>query len=449
MSKKPLSVFALVMINVIAVDSIKNLPMAATFGSSVLGAYLVLGLAFFLPVVMVTAELAVRYPASGGVYHWVKAGLGARAGFMSMWIMWIYNVIWYPTILSLASATFAYIFFPELAASSAYTVFMVLSLFWLATWINLKGMRASSLVSTLGAIFGTMIPMFVIIALGTWWLATGQSTGISFAPTDFLPLYDSFGEYVFFAAIIFSLMGIEMSSVHAEEVANPKKDYPKALLISSLLILLTISLASFALAVIIPPQELDIMTGAIQVFNRFGVITGLPIGGVFSIAMALGAVAAVVTWAIGPTKGLLAAARDGFAPKFLRKSNGDHTPTNILWVQAIIVSLLSVLYIVMPSVQSAYWFLSAMSAELAMVMYLLVFVSAFRLSDKLEIFPSWLYKLSLVLGSLTCLVVMLMGMIPPKNFLLDESASIYYVISMLTGMCLAVAPVLLVKRVDN
>ena len=57
-------------------------------------------------------------------------------------------------------------------------------------------------------------------------------------------------------------------------------------------------------------------------------------------------------------------------------------PTTILIAQAIIVTLLSLVFLFMPSVNSSYWILVALASLLYMVMYILLFVSALRLRHK-------------------------------------------------------------------
>src|SRR5690242_8046126 len=97
-SSKRLSVFALVMINVIAVDSLRNLTMGAEYGLALVFFYSLAALLFFIPTVLVTAELATGWPITGGSYVWVREAFGSRLGFLAIWLQWIYNVVWYPTI---------------------------------------------------------------------------------------------------------------------------------------------------------------------------------------------------------------------------------------------------------------------------------------------------------------------------------------------------------------
>ena len=69
------------MINVIAVDSIRTLPISAEYGFSAVFYYLLAGLIFFIPTALVSAELASAWPETGGVYVWVREAFGKKWGF--------------------------------------------------------------------------------------------------------------------------------------------------------------------------------------------------------------------------------------------------------------------------------------------------------------------------------------------------------------------------------
>ncbi len=73
----------------------------------------------------------------------------------------------------------------------------------------------------------------------------------------------------FLVVVFFSLMGIEMSAVHAEEVKNPERDYPRALYYSALIIVISAALSSTSIALIVPQQTLNIVSGLDQVFALF------------------------------------------------------------------------------------------------------------------------------------------------------------------------------------
>ena len=132
------------MINVIAVDSIRTLPFAASLGFSLLFYYLIAALLFFIPSAMVSAELGTGWPTRGGIYIWVREAFGGRWSFVVIWLNWIYNIVWYPTIMAIIAASIAYFINPELISNRAYMASTIIILFWLATYANFHGMRTVS-----------------------------------------------------------------------------------------------------------------------------------------------------------------------------------------------------------------------------------------------------------------------------------------------------------------
>lgn len=83
-SSKALGFFSLVMINVIAVDSLRSLPIGAAYGFSVVTYYLIAGILFFIPSALAAAELATQWPVTGGIYIWVREAFGRKAAFVTM-----------------------------------------------------------------------------------------------------------------------------------------------------------------------------------------------------------------------------------------------------------------------------------------------------------------------------------------------------------------------------
>ena len=89
--------------------------------------------------------------------------------------------------------------------------------------------------------------------------------------------------------------------------------------------------------------------------------------------------AGVVTWVAGPSSGLLTVATAGYLPRFWQKTNKHGMATHILLVQAILVTALSIMFVVLPSVQAAYQILSQLTVVLYLVMYLLMFAAGIYL----------------------------------------------------------------------
>ena len=423
-SKKELGFFQLVMINVIAVDSIRTLSFSAVYGFSLVFFYLLAAIAFFIPTALVSSELGTGWPSRGGIYVWVREAFGKKWSLFVIWLNWIYNVIWYPTIMALIAGTITYFFDPELANNKVYMCSAVLILFWAATGINCLGMKASSILSTLGALIGTILPMVLIAFLGIVWVVQEKPMQVQFTWDQFFPNGAQTSNLAFLTNVLFGLLGLEMAATHAAEMRNPKKDYPRSIFVSVIIILSTIILASLAIAVVVPNSELSLAVGVMQAFKIFVDSYHMPwLLPMIAGFIVLGGLSAVGAWVIGPTKGLMVASHDGSLPAFFSKTNKKGVPVRILVSQAIIVSLLSLLFILLPTVNSSYWVLSVMTAQLALIVYIIMFAAAIKLRhNKPHVARSFRVPgktkgiwVTCVTGALMCGVVVVFGFFPPAQ----------------------------------
>ncbi|MFM2323116.1 MAG: putative amino acid antiporter [Pseudomonadota bacterium] len=428
---KPLGVFSLAMMNVIAVDSLRSLPIAAQFGYALIFFYLLAACIFFIPTALVSAELATAWPNTGGAYIWIRTAFGARWGWFAIWLQWIYNVVWYPTILSFVIAAFAYLVDPQLAQHKIYLLSTLLITWWLVTGLSCLGLRVSNWLSSIGALLGTLIPMLFMIILAILWIKSSRPLAIHFTPHALFPDLTDFNNLAFLTTIIFGLMGLEMSAVHAGDVGNPQKDYPRALFWSTSLILLTLILGSLAISFIVPAKQLNILSGLtdayVVFFNSFHLPFFIPI--IISLII-IGSLCSISTWVIGPTRGLLIATFENQISGLdcLLKLNRFGAPVCLLLLQGVIVTLLSSLFILIPSVSEVYWLLSVMTAQLAVLFYIFLFLTALRLrykeagKDRVYRIPGGKWGIWLVtgLGLLACVATFVLGFFPPAVIAVDN-----------------------------
>lgn len=449
-----LNTFMLAMINVAAICSIKNWPVSAEYGFSSLFFLLAAALIFFIPVSLVAAELATGWPDRGGIFTWVKAAFGHRLGFLAIWFLWMTNIPWYPTILAFISSAVAFTFCPDLANNKFYALTTVLVLFWSATFLNLRGTKISGWISTLGAVLGTILPGALIIILGILFACQGGPLQFEMSWSTFFPDFSKLDNFVLLAGVLLSLAGIEMSAVHAREVKNPARDYPKAILLSAVLITILSSLGSLAIAAVIPQKEISLVSGGLDAFSHFFKVYGLHgLIPVMACLIAFGAFGQMSTWIAGPSKGLLSAAEDGDLPSFLSKMNAKEMPSSLLIFQAVIVSLMALVFLFMPSVSSSFWLLLVLTAQFYLLMYIMMFVSAIRLRySKPNVFRS--YKVPggdigmwciASLGILSCLFAFLISFIPPPQL---PTGNIFFYETFLTcGLGIGIlAPFLVSKK---
>lgn len=442
--KKHLTIFLLAMMNVAIILSLRGLPLMAREGvSSVF--YLLFSLIMFLiPTALISAELATGWPENGGVFRWVSEALGERLGFTAIWLQWLQNIFWYPVTLSFAAGALAYLFLsPELVENRAYNIAVILVIYWGATLVSLRGMKAASWFSSMGAIFGTILPALIIICLGVVWLLMGNQTFISIHD-PWLPDFKQFSNLSFLAGIILLFSGMEVNAVHSKEVLDPRRSYPKAIFLSVVIIFCIFFLGSMSIASVLPTNEISLTAGVMQAFSKFLKLYHLgwltPILGLF---ISFGAVGSVAAWIVGPSKGLLATAHEGLIPQILSHTNRANAPSHILIIQGTIVTVLSLLYLVMPTINSAFFLLSDLTVIIYLTMYLLLFSSFLILRYKEPnqpraykvpggLFGAWLVTIIGIVGALFAIFI---GFFPPTQ--LKQIDPNFYVGFLVVGIVLA------------
>lgn len=413
MSRK-LSVFSLTLITVCSVDSIRNLPAAAIAGSQ-LFLYFSLALIFFLlPCAIISCWFSNQ--SQQGVFGWVKKGLGKHYAFMAIWFQCVQNVLIYPTLLSFIAGTLLYSISPDLAKNQYLLVLTILIQIWGLTWINLKGIHFSSRFNTLCSITGLLIPFIIIMSMGFYWWLTQT-------PDDqqILPQASAYS-WTSLTAIILSFCGIELAAVHAQE--SKPDAFPKAVFISVFIIFLTMLFGSLILAMIIPAEQLSFISSIPQLIQLF--FTKMNCGQLSFIInglIAIGCIGAANNWLIAPIKGLGFAAGEGFLNPGLTTLNKNNAPARLLILQATCVTLISTLFLIIPSINASYWIMLNAATQINLLMYLLLFISAIKLVKAERIKTRIKILFSAGLGLFGICVALLVSLAPPPSIQFDSQFS--------------------------
>ena len=385
-----LGVITLAIMNITAVVSLRGLPAEATFGLSSAFWYLLAAIVFLVPVSLVAAELAAMFKdKQGGVFRWVGEAFNTKLGFLAIWLQWIESTIWYPTVLTFGAVSLAYIGMNHghdqmMASEKFYTLAVVYIIYWGATLISLKGLGWVGKISKIGGIVGTIVPVALLVILAVIYLSTGGHSNLDFSGS-FIPEFKGMGSLVLASSIFLFYGGMEMGGVHATEMENPSKDYPKAIMIGAIVTVLIFILGTFALAIIIPSDKINLTQSLLIGFDGYlSYIHASWLSPIIAVALAFGVFAGVLTWVSGPSKGVLTVGKAGYLPPFFQKTNKNGVQRNILLVQGTVVSILGLLFVVMPSVQSFYQILSQLTILLYLIMYMLMFVAAIVLRYKMK-----------------------------------------------------------------
>ena len=437
-----LSVTTLAIMNITAVVSLRGLPSEAIYGLSSAFYYLFAAVVFLIPTAMVAAELAAMFSdKQGGVFRWVGEAFGPRTGFLAIWLQWIESTIWYPTVLTFGAVSLAYIGIDSsadavLASNKIFTLVTVLAIYWIATFIAMKGIGWVGKISKWGGLVGTIIPAGLLILLGIIYLASGGVNHMDMTQ-GFFPDLTSLDNIVLASSIFLFYAGMEMMGVHVMDVDNPSKNYPKAIIIGSMATVCIFILGTFALGVIIPAKDINLTQSLLIGFDNFFRYLHISWAGpIIAVALMFGVFASVLTWVAGPSKGIFTVGKAGYLPPFFQKSNKNGVQSNILLLQGGIVTLLSLLFVVMPSVQSFYQILSQLTILLYLIMYMLMFAAAIVLRYKMKDAPRpfrlgkgnmlmWIMGAMGFIGSLAAFVL---SFIPPGQINIGNKVVWYSVL---------------------
>lgn len=373
-----MGVTTLILVTAALFLTLRNMPMMAETGLQMIFFNALTVFAYIIPIALVAAELATGWPHNG-VYHWVRAALGDSVGWLAAWLQWIQSIFGMTSILGYIAASLAYVLAPQLSSNKFFIVGIILTVYWTATLVNLKGTKLSGRISSVCVVAGVLLPSLVLIGLAGIYLFQGKQVHLDFSlrETDLLPSLTEAKNWVLFLSFVFGFVGVEVSACHARDVANPTKNYPIAIFTACIAGFVLTLLGGFAVAIVLPAKEIQLIDGAVQSFDALSRAFHLPwLLPTAGFLIALGAAGQVSTWVVGPVKGLLAGARAGNLPPILQGVNSRGIPRNLLLIQAVLISLIAGLFLLVPDPSTALLILTDLAVLLYSLMYALMFLSA-------------------------------------------------------------------------
>ena len=263
-----LSLPVLIDLIVVSVDSVRNIPSLAIFGNQLPIFFLIAIFLFLLPVAFVSAELSAAFSQhrDNGVYHWVKQAYGNDTGMFAIWSQWINSLIWFPANLLFITSTFFTLFFPNMNAHKPLVITVMIAIFWLITWVNLKGIKESARIAFICMFLGVLLPLVTLVISAVLWLTHGLPS--HFTLNNHLTFSSASHSLSALTVIITSFLGVEISSVHINRVANPKRTFTIAMLVAAVIIVAIMFIGSISMAMMIPANKLSLYDGLAETFRE-------------------------------------------------------------------------------------------------------------------------------------------------------------------------------------
>jgi APA family basic amino acid/polyamine antiporter len=290
-------------------------------------------------IAMMLANLSRRVTATGGPYAYAKAAFGDFGGFLIAWGYWI--ALWTACVaIAIAFTGYVGALIPAVGESPLLTVVAGLALIWTLVGVNIAGVRESGIFSLVTTVL-KLIPLVIIGVIGLF-----------FVDIETLPPMNPGTQnsaYVFasaFGLIFWMFVGIEAATVPSEDVKNPEKTIPKALIAGTLTVGAVYLLVTFAVMGMIPAEELS--TSASPLADAGVRIAGSWAGTAVSIGALVSIVGAFNVTLLTAGQTAMAASRDHVFPKIFERMTKRDTPG----MSYVIVGILSTAMLFMNQSQS-------------------------------------------------------------------------------------------------
>jgi amino acid transporter len=341
---------------VVAVVSPRWIASAAAAGPSALVIWLIALAGFFVPMAWAVIELSSRHPDEGGIYVWTRRAFGDFAGFITGWMYWASNLVYFPGLLYFAVGNAVLIAGPQGAAlddSAAWYIGASLVALVIALGLNLVGLGVGKWLHNVGGV-ATWVPVALLVGLAAVaWARGGSATGFSAAS---LAPATGLRDIVFWSTIAFAFSGMEAASMLGGEIAAANRNIPRAILLSGALITGIYVLGTAAVLVLLPQREVSALQGFGQAIERAGRAVGVPAAGVIAaVFLTVSNIGGVGAWLTAAARLPFVAGLDRYLPPgfaWLHPRWG--TPVVALLVQAAGTALFIVLGQAGATVKGAY-----------------------------------------------------------------------------------------------
>ena len=377
--------------NVTIIAGLANDVQQSFYGLSSVTFFLLGGLLFFLPTGLVAAELASGWSQRGGIFRWVGEGIGVFPALSCLLILWFQTTFTFGSGIPSMSATIGFfttnydwaVDFAKNSHSWKVTLPIMigwLAYYWFCCFLATQGVKTFSKIAQYGVILGTCLPLGVMTILAVVWLCQGHTPAIALTPSGLVPKWEGMSTLALAAGVFFSFSGIDMSAAHIKDLKKPNRQFPLAIFISMILVLLIFIVGTLIIAIVIPNNQINLLYTLFATYRALGATIGFPdLYLVFCWLGMLNSFAALITNLAGPSYMLGQAGRSGFLPKFLQNNNKHGMPSRLMYTQMALMTLIAFIVFLLPNVEGFVALITQAITILYLTYYVMMFVAFLRL----------------------------------------------------------------------
>ena len=383
--KKKFKLFDAILATVCITLVAESVMPTAAIGNSQYFWWIFLIIAFCIPYGMISAELGTTYQSEGGMYDWVKRAFGAKWAARVAWNYWINFPLWIASLAVAVTDVVVGIFDVEL--SLVWILVLQLGYTWLVSFLGTQRIGESKWIVNIGTFFKIAF-MVILGILGIYvYVKTGESANPINGVADLLPTFDLAG-LSFLSVIIFNFLGFEVVATFAEDMENPKKEIPKALIIGGIMMALFYVLPATGINVAMSLEDAE-ASGITESFMILLTKLGFDANFVRVIVIIVGLmfiytmVANIVSWSFGVNSVAKYSADDGGLPKVFSKTNKDGVPYAASIMNGVVASIIVIIGIVLGEVSETasnlFWTFFSLSLVTLLISYIPMFLAFLKL----------------------------------------------------------------------
>ncbi|MBS1805231.1 MAG: APC family permease [Acidobacteria bacterium] len=357
---------------------------AAAAGPSILVIWLAALFCFFIPLSASVMELSSRHPDEGGIYVWTRCAFGDFTAFIAAWMYWMSNLPFFASVLYFGAASVLIPFgsrADRLGSSPLY--FMAFAAFWLTVTVvlNVRGVDSGKWLNNICSI-GSLVPLTLLIMMAVVsWYKFGSATPITAAS---LTPHLSIDNAVFWSGVFFAFGGVEAASAMGDEIQNPRKTIPWAILVGGIVVTAGYVGGTAALLVALPSGAVSGLQGFVNGLHTLSERLGL--GWVLiptALLVGLNAVGSTAANLSSTSRLPFVAGIDHYLPPVF---GSIHPRYRTPWVAIAVYGAASILVAILgqagTTVRGAYDVLVSMAVVCYFIPYLLLFASMIKLQNE-------------------------------------------------------------------
>src|ERR1700712_2322462 len=277
---------------IVGVDTIASV---ASDGGEAFTWMIVFAIVFFVPQALLFAELGTAFPQEGGPYLWTRMAFGHLVGAINNFMYWVTNPVWLGGTLAISAITAFSVFFNGgKNFSDPVTIVIAIIFIWVGVLAAVLSFKVGKWITTAGA--------FARFALLGWFTFTvvvyAIQNGFHGLPAhSYVPSAGGFVAVI--GVLLFNYVGFELPSSAGEEMKDPAKHVPFAILRSTIFSFLLYAVPILGILLVLPVSSVTNFSGfvdAIQkVFTVYGSGAGVA-GGIGCILFVICLLTSGVTW---------------------------------------------------------------------------------------------------------------------------------------------------------